>query len=128
MPTEKIMSRTGQILGTEKMPCQICKKDTDQDVVYFYAQRSITGAAAAGGILFGAVGGAVGGLISGLTDRAKFNVSIPDGAFIGCVCNECKSLSIPKEQRDIKKKYGWSSFWGFKGKLKEDIEFKVWKL
>ena len=119
MPTEKIMSRTGQILDTEKMPCQICKKDTDQNIVYFYAKR-ITQASA--------IGGAAGGLISVLVNRGRFNVSIPDVAFIGYVCNECKSLSIPKEQRDIKKKYGWSNFWGFKGKPKEDIEFKVWKL
>ena len=115
MATEKIMHRTGQLIGTEKRPCTVCKKDTNQDVVHFFTKTS--------SIAFGSLG-AVGGLIN----AAKFNVNAPDGAFIGYVCNECKSLSIPKEQRDIKKKYGWSNFWGFKGKPKEDIEFKVWKL
>ena len=119
MPTEKIMHRTGQILGTEKIPCQICKKDTDQNIVYFYAKRIIRASA---------IGGGAGVLIRELVNRGRFNVSIPDIGFIGYVCNECKSLSVPKEQRDIKKKYGWSRFWGFKGKPKEDIKFKVWKI
>lgn len=42
MPVEKILiHRKGQILSTEKMPCQICKKDTDQDVVYFLLDLSV---------------------------------------------------------------------------------------
>ena len=115
MPTEKIMHRTGQIIGTEKRPCPICKKDTTQNVVHFFTQKS--------SIVSGSLG-ALGGIIN----ASKFNVNAPDGAFIGYVCHECKSLSVPKEQRDIKKKYGWSRFWGFKGKPKEDIKFKVWKI
>jgi hypothetical protein len=121
MPTEKVMHRTGQVLGTEKIPCKICKKETNQKVIYFSTRKATI---AAGGLgIFGAVGGVTGALLG-----SKFNVNVPDSAFYGYVCNECKSLSIAKDWKDIKKKYSWSAFLGFKGKPKQDIEFKVWKL
>ena len=99
MPVEKILiHRKGQILGTEKIPCQICKKDTDQDVVYFFARP-----------------------FSNILARLD---ETPDHTFIGYVCHECKSVSIPIKQTYLKKMYGWSNFRGFKGKPKKNIEFK----
>ncbi len=113
MTEEKVTHRTGQVLGIEKYNCEICKKETNQKVIYFSTR---TASAATGS--FGLVGALLG---------SKFNVNVPDGAFYGYVCNECKSLSIAKDWGATKKKYGWSAFWGFKGKPKEDIEFKIWK-
>ena len=62
MATEKIMHRTGQVVGTEKRPCTVCKKDTNQDIVHFFTQKS--------SIVSGSLG-AIGGLIN----AAKFNVN-----------------------------------------------------
>lgn len=115
MPTEKVMHRTGQVLGAEKRYCEICKKETNQNVIYFLTKMS------------SAVIGSF-GIMGALINTARFNIKAPDGKFIGYVCTQCGSLSIPKEQSALMEKYGWSSFWGFKGKPKGDVAFKVWKL
>ena len=121
MTEEKTIYRIGQVLGIEKVFCPRCNKKTDQQVVCFSPKKSILA-----GNAFAAVG-IVSYFAADSLLNHKLKVKVPTSLFYGYVCNECKSLSIVKDWKETRKKYGWSAFYGFKGIPKQKIEFKVWK-
>lgn len=106
MAKEKIKHRNGQILGVEKRKCNVCNKITDHNVVYFFAKRL------------------------GWTWNEVIGVNLtqdPHIGYIAYICSECKTSTMAEDQKDLKTKYDWSSFYGFRGIPKQKIEFKVWK-
>lgn len=74
------------------------------------------------GFLFGAVGGAVGALSDAKrVSRAGFK----SPTYMFYICQECRHPLGPEiaktTEKELKQKYGWSNFWGFKGKKQEKL-------
>ncbi len=100
--TTHIIRRSGQIIGKEKKFCEYCKKETNHWVVYFLAKKWTW-------LLLGAI-----------------SYTILGDAHVAYICTRCSYYTRPKNQNELKHKYGWSNWSGFKAP-KETIEFKLRK-
>ncbi|MEM0143954.1 MAG: hypothetical protein QXL94_08480 [Candidatus Parvarchaeum sp.] len=97
----KVRYRNGQVLGEEKYYCSYCDKETDHKVVYFPAKKSTW-------VLAGAL-----------------SYALLGDAHVAYICSKCNHYTRPENQKEIKSKYGWSNWTGFRGIPNDKIEFKL---
>jgi hypothetical protein len=123
---EGIEYREGDVtinaLGKRKLNCPVCNKETTQNVYYVFGKANA--GVAAGGILLGAAGAVIASMAQGLKSTKKY---VPNGYSFLYECQTCGYARESERENfnNIKKEFGWSNFWGFKGKEKEEKIVKV---